>query len=370
MSGAGCIVSPALCVATTVGQSAFGGLFTSLTSWILESVQWFLKAAGAVLTSASGPGTVIRAATPEFNTLRTLSPILLLVCLLVGTIHSVRRGESESLWKLYFFNAPLCVLAIAVARPLARLSLSVVDQLSTASSQGVVAHTAILANDLLHLNINTPGFGLFVLAAGVVIGTLLFWCELIMRTVVLTLLLVLVPVILPFGVLASGRRIVVRLFETFIGVAVSKLLIVITLTLGLGEIISDSTTEVVTGIVTIALATLSPFVLLRLIPFVEQSALHNVEGVRRRFTSAAMGKGAFVGGVVSDALTPEFVPPGPPVKSEDYGLSEWPSDGFREMPEPTGKTYKVPIGEPTLRGGKVHYGKDEGGPYVGWHFDE
>jgi len=113
---------------------------------------------------------------------------------------------------------------------------------------------------------------------------LLLWCELIIRSVVLTLLLVLVPVIVPLSTFPAMRRLGWRLAETFIAVASSKLLIVIALSLGLDELEGGSVTVAITGAVTLLLATCTPFVLLRVIPFVEQSALHNLEGIRQRFT--------------------------------------------------------------------------------------
>lgn len=370
MGGILCLLTPGACAATSLGKATVGTLFDALTSWILSSVQWFLSTAGTVLGSASEPTTVIHAAGPEFSTLETLSPLLLLVGLLVTTVQSLRRGDSESLWKVYFFTAPACVLGIFCSQPVAKLLLEGVNQLSGAASSSVVANTTVLSNALMSLSTTAPGFGVFLLAIGVVVGTFLLWCELIVRTVVLTLLLVLVPIIVPLGTLHSGRRLVMRLAETFLGLAVSKFFIVVTLTLGLSEMVGDSPTEVITGIVTLALATLTPFILLRLIPFVEQSALHNVEGLRRRFTSAAKSKGLSAWSGIDDLMTPPYVPPSPPERPEDLGIDMWPASEPMEMPVYTGKPYKIPVGKPTLRGGHVHYGKDEMGPYVGWHFDE
>lgn len=370
MNGLLCFLTPVSCTATTLGKATVGTLFDALTSWILSSVQWFLASAGTVLSSASEPTTVLHAAGPEFHTLSALSPLLLLVGLLITTLMALRRGESESLWKTYFLVAPACVLGIACAQPVSQLLLTAVNQLCSASSASVVANTATLSKDLLHVAGSTPGFGEFLLAAGVICGTFLLWCELIVRTVVLTLLLVLVPLIVPLGTLQSGRRLVARLAETFVGIAVSKLVIVVTLTLGLSEMVGNSPTEVIVGIVTLALATATPFVLLRLIPFLEYSALHSVEGLRRRFTSAAVSKGMTVASGVNTMMTPPYEPPSPPERPEDLGLSMWPASEPMEITAFNGNPLKPPIGEPTLRGGHVHYGKNEGGPYVGWHFDE
>jgi len=57
--------------------------------------------------------------------------------------------------------------------------------------------------------------------------------------VILTLLLVLVPVIVPLATFPR-TSIGLALAETFLAVAVSKFLIVITLTLGFSELLGDS----------------------------------------------------------------------------------------------------------------------------------
>ena len=266
--------------------------------------------------------------------------------------------------------APACVLAIALARPVAQLILEAVNQLSSTAAGTVGAHETTLIADLSQLNVTTPGFGLFLLGAGVVIGAWLLWCELIVRTVVLTLLLVMVPVIVPLSVLASGRRLGWRLFETFLAIAFSKFLIVVTLALGLDELTGSSATQVVTGAVTLLLATASPFILLRIIPFVEQSALHHLEGLRSRFTRSVTGAPTSPLAVAGRAMLPDAPIPGPAPRPADLGLGMWESGPTATVPTPSGTPLAPPIGKPQPRGGHVAYRTDDLGPVVGWHFDE
>jgi hypothetical protein len=365
-----CLVSPVACVGKTIAKATLGNLFDAMTNWILSSVQWFLTAAGQVLTSASEPATVVRAASTEFDVLLRLAPVLLTLGLLVATLQAVRHGDGASLWRVYLGVAPSCVVGIALARPLATLVLEAVNQLSTSAATTVVAHEATLAKSMADVAPSTPGFGLFLLAIGVVIGTWLLWCELIVRTVVLTLLLVLVPVVVPLSTFPSGRRLGWRLGETFVAVAASKLLIVITLSLGLNELMGSSATQVITGAVTLMLATFSPFLLLRVIPFMEQSALHNLEGIRSRFTRAAVNVPSSPLGAAVRSLTPEMPMTGPPSRPDDLGFAMWPGDGEVSMPSTDGEPLPPPIGTPRARGGHVAYHQDEMGPVVGWHFDE
>jgi hypothetical protein len=254
----------------------------------------------------------------------------------------------------------------------AQLILEAVNQLSTTAAGTVAAHEKTLIADLSQLNAGTPGFGLFLLGVAVVIGAWLLWCELIVRTVVLTLLIVLVPVIIPLSILPSGRRLGWRLFETFLAIAFSKFLIVVTLSLGLDELTGSSATQVITGAVTLILATSAWFILLRVIPFVEQSALHNLEGLRSRFTRSVTNAPASPIAAAARAAAPAAPIPGPPPRPADLGLGMWESTSgsTASVPVPDGPPLPPPIGTPQPRGGHVAYRLDDMGPVVGWHFDE
>lgn len=370
MSVFSCFLSPVGCVERVVAKKAVGGLFSELTNWVLGSVHWFLASAGQVLATASEPSTIIRSASPEFAVLLAVAPVLLMVGLLVATLQAVRHGDATSLWRVYLGVAPACVFAIVVARPIAALILEAVDQLSSSASSAAVGHVANLSGDLQLLAPTIPGFGLFLLAIFVVIGTWLLWCELIVRAVVLTLLLVLVPIVVPLSTFPAGRRLGWRLAETFVAIAASKFLIVITLTLGLDELHGSSTTEVITGAVTLILATFSPFLLLKVVPFVEQSALHNLEGVRARFTRAMINAPSSPVATAARSLLPEPAIQGPAPRPDDLGLGMWEGTPEQPMPPQDGEPPPPPIGEPTLRGGHVAYHSDAMGPVVGWHFDE
>ncbi len=365
-----CILHPISCVTHAVTTTVVGGFFSTLTNWVLSSVGWFLSSAGAVLTSATEPTTVIRSATTEFDVLVNLSPILLMVGLLVATLQAVRHGDATSLWRVYLGVAPAAVLAIFVARPFAALILESVNQLSSSASNSVITHQSELTSALTSAAAVVPAFAIFVLAIAVVIGSWLLWCELIVRAVILTLLLVLVPVIVPLATFPAGRRLGWRLAETFLAVAVSKFLIVITLTLGFQELLGSSATQVITGALTLMLACFSPFLLLKMIPFVETAALHNLEGVRARFTKMATDLPTSPAAQAVRALTPDAPIPGPEERPEDLGLEMWEGGPETPMPNPTGKKLAPPIGTPTPRGGHVAYRSDEVGPVVGWHFDE
>lgn len=365
-----CLFTPVTCAATSVAKATVGDLFNAFTEWVLGSVQWLIDAVGSVLTRASDPATVVHAASTEFPTLVVLAAPLMLVGLLVSTLAALRHGDTAGLWRVYLGVAPACVAAIALARPLATLILTAVNQLSSSAAVTVAAHESKVAKELLTLSATTPGFGLLILGGAVVIGCVLLWIELVLRTVVLAVLLVMVPVIVPLATFPSVRRIGWRLAETFLAVAASKFFIVVVLVLGLNELTGDSATQVITGAVTLLLATATPFVVLRVIPFIEQSAVHQMEGLRQRASRAVAMMPSSPVVAAALALTPEVDPPGPPSRPDDLGLATWEGEGDLELPPMDAQSPPPPVGTPRLRGGHVAYRLDDSGPVVGWHFDE
>lgn len=371
MHSFGCLINPVGCATRSVAKATLGDLFGALTNWVLSSVAWLLHGTEAVLSAAGEPTAVVRAASPEFLALATVSPVVLLIGLLVTTLQSLRHGDSAALWRSFLGSAPACVAAIFVARPLASLLLQAVDQLCTTAGSSVARGEVSLSHALVALSLaTTPGFGLFVLASLVVVGGVLLWCELIIRAVVLTLLIALVPVVMPLIAIPALRRVGWRLVETFLVVALSKFFIVVALALGLSELTGHGASTVVTGAVTLMLASATPFVILRLIPHLETSALHGVEGLRQRATRAAMGAPSSPVGRAVSALAPAVAPPAAPERPEDWGIPMWEPGPDFEMPDYDGPPPPPPVGVPRLRRGHVAYYKDAGGPVVGWHFDE
>jgi len=366
-----CFLNPVGCATTSLAKASLGDLFGALTSWVLSSVSWLLRATGMVLNSAGEPASIARAATPEFMALATLSPVLLLISLLVSALHSLRHGDTVGLWRNFLGVAPACVFAVVAARPLASLFLEMVDQLCATAGSTVGTGERTVSHALTGLTTaSTPGFALFVLAGLVVVGGVMLWCELVVRAVVLTLLIVLVPVIVPLAALPAMRRVGWRLAETFAAVALSKFLIVVTLALGLSELRGGGATTVITGAVTLALASLTPFVILRLIPLVEQSALHGVDGLRQRAVRAAVAAPSSPVGMAVAAMAPDVEVPSAPERPEDWGIPMWTPGPDIEMPPLDGEPPPAPVGEPRLRTGHVAYSTDDMGPVIGWHFDE
>ena len=357
------------CTTSTIASATLNDLFNALTGWIVASVHWLLSTVVGVLNATSDPTIVTTGASEEFQTLLAISPVLLVLGLLVATLQAVRHGDQAALWRTYLGVAPASVGGIFLARPLALMILQSIDALSLTASSHSAAHLATLGTALDGVG-TIPSFGVFLLAVLLTIGGLLLWVELLLRTVALTFLLVLVPVVVPLSTFPALRRVGWRLAETFLVVAAAKFVVVVALSLGLGEVVGKTPTAVLTGVVTLLLACATPFLIFRLVPVMEQSAAHALDGLRHRAMRATMGMPSTPLGMAVSSLRPPFVPPGPPEPPEDLGFPTWQGNGDLPHPPLEGERPPAPTGTPRVRHGRMAIFKDRVGDVIGWHWDD
>lgn len=369
MSVLGCFLDPASCL-TTIGKSTMSDLFAALTSWVAGSVEWVLTACANVLAAPSDASSVVTVATGEYDRLLVVVPFLLLLSMLIATIQRLKAHDAGGLWRLYFGVLPAAILMIVCAPTFAHDVLQVTNDVASYLVGPSTINGSTLATMIASLSTVVPGFGIFLMALLMIVGSLLLWCELVVRDVVLSFLLVLVPLVAAFFPLTSLRRATWRLIETFCLTAVSKVVVVLTLALGFAEVTSNATITIVTGAVTLFLATASPFILLRLVPVLESSALQGVDLLRQRalHTLATAPQSPWVR--TAQALLPAVEMP-PPSTPEDYGIPMWETTGeVVSVPDYDGPRPLPPTGTPVVRHGHKHIYTDEGGPVIGWHWDD
>ena len=323
---------------------------------------------GSWLSATSDPKVVTTAAGPVFEALLFVAPFVALCALCANVLTGLRRLDGPGLARDAALMTPLIVVGVFLARPFATLILHVVDALCSGASAGATKALSQLTLQATTLPSAIPAFGALLLAIAEVIGAVLIWFELIIRNAVLSLLLCLAPVVFASALWAPLRRLAVRLIETFVAVALTKFVVVVALALGVTAAQSSSATVVLTGIAVVFLAILSPFTLMRVVPLLELSAVHSLEGIRQRATSGVRrAAGVASSGVAR--MKPD-VTPGPPLPREDLGLEDWEPGPEIEFPPLGGTPPPPPVGEPQLRTGKVAYFRDRFGPVMGWHFDE
>ena len=357
-----CATNPAACLAS----GAWGALWDAAAHWVANSVAWFGSQLGHVLTSTGRPELMLTASHAESSRLSSVVPLIAVLAIVASVITSVRQADPGGLVRALGAGLLIMAASLSLARPLGALVVSVADQLSRVAGTSASTDVTRWTQAAALLPPTTPSFALLALAGAETIGAAALWCELLVRDTVLTYLLVLAPFIGAAAPWPPARRWMLRLVETFVGLALAKVFVVIALALGAQEIASSSVVVILSGAVTLGFAALTPFFFLRLVPLLEGSALHATEGVRRRVSASVLGAGARVAGAAFSGGAAAVAPQ----RADEYGLGQW-SGGEREFAFPAeGESGPSPVGRPRPATGHTVFGRDEYGPVVHWHADD
>ena len=361
-----CLLHPVNCVTQSAANASFDVFFSTLASWVSAATGWAWNALRAVLEASSSPGVVTAASSGEYHSLLSVAPLIALCAVCANVVRSLRHADVSSIVQDNVVAAPLAVLALLAAPTFATIVLSLTNDLSSVAAGGAGTTVSNLSTSAALLPTGTPGFGVFFIGLVEVVTAVLLLFELIVRNALPSLLLALSPVIAAASIFAPMRRVAWRSVETFVALALAKFVVVVALGIGASAVASGSLYVVLTGVALVLIAVLAPFVLLRVVPFLEQSALHAAEGLRQRATNGA--RRATVAAVSMATGSPP--PLGPPERPDDLGLEDWPDSGPLEFPDESGPRPEPPVGTPRPRRGHRVYTEDRLGPVLGWHFDE
>ncbi len=360
-----CVLHPISCATGAAASASAGLFFSTLASWVAGATAWAWGLLGTVLTASSSPRVIVRASATEYGHLLGVAPLVALCAVLANVVRSLRLSDVSSLVQENLIAAPLLIIALVSAPSLASVVLNVTNALCSVAGSGATAEVSSLSSVVVAWPSAVPGFGVFLLSSVEIVAALLLLFELVVRDALLALILALSPLLAAAAIFAPLRRVAVRAVETFVALSLAKVVVVVALGIGASAVTSGQLFVILTGVAVVLIAVLTPFVLLRLVPFLESSTVHAAEGLRQRASSSTRRVVSLASGAVGGEIPVE-----PPVRPEDWGLEDWPGSGPLEFPDQSGPPPRPPIGEPRGRTGHPVWTRDEHGPQLGWHFDE
>jgi len=295
-------VTDALChTASGVGSTVFTAGATSaldaMGAWVASGASWFLAQIGGAL----GSSTTIDLSAPWFveryRAMESIVAVVALPVLVLCVLGALVRQDVGTLVRAAFVQLPLGMLLAGAAVELTTLGLAATDQLcrAVAGPTGGVLRSltgevsAALTSSSVATGAGTPAFVLLLAGAAVALAGLALWLELVIRAAAIYVAVAFLPLVLVTMVwpaLASWSR---RLAETLVVLVLSKLVIVVVLTMAVGALGTRSGRDlstVISGLALLSLAAFAPFTLLRLLPLAEASAASHLEGLRQRGTRA------------------------------------------------------------------------------------
>ncbi len=309
-SGLGAVCSAAGSVAGAVGSAVgsvvgvgVGSVLDAVSSWVTSGAAWLLAQIGGVLSTT----TSIDLGAPWFRahyaTMAGLAGVVVVPLLLLGVLQALYRQSAAMLLRTVLVHVPMAVLLTAVAVSLVQIGLAVTDSLCAAVSQGAgldAGHFLGTVTDALGpAQAAQPGgaptFVLFLGGVVVVIGAVLVWLELLLRSAAVYVAVLFLPLALAGLAWPAIGHWARRLVDTLAALVLSKLVIVAVLSLAAGALAGGTGStpsgvsgpgggfaSILGGAALLLLAAFAPWSLFRLLPFLEAGAVGHLEGLTQR----------------------------------------------------------------------------------------
>lgn len=305
-TGLGAVCSVAGGVGSAVGSAVgfgVGSVLDGVSSWVTGGATWLLGQIGGVLSTS----TAIDLGAPWFRShyavMVGLAGVVIVPLLLLGVLQAIYRQSAAMLLRSVLVNVPLAVLLTAVAVTLVQIGLAVTDAMCAAVSQGAgldAGHflgtvTTALAPAAAAQQGGAPTFVLFLGGVAVVIGAVMVWIELLLRSAAVYVAVLFLPLALAGLAWPAISHWARRLVDTLVALVLSKLVIVAVLSLAAGALAGGTGStpsgaegagggfaSVLGGAALLLLAAAAPWSLFRLLPFIEAGAVGHLEGVSQR----------------------------------------------------------------------------------------
>lgn len=355
------VTDAASSVARATTGSVFDGLGSFVVSWLADGARDLGRELVAAL---SGPAQVDFAhgwwAGPRGRAVAAdigvLAMALTLAFVFLAVLQGILAGDPGGMLRAVLTQLPLSVLGMVTVVGATELLLGVTDEATHLVLGDAPANLArfvdgLTATAALPVGSIAVAFLLLVF----LVGALLVWVELAIRSALVFLLVAFAPLVLAARIWPAARGGFRRLVELGIAVIVSKFVIAVALALGSAALAGGGPTEgapyvsltmagLLGGATLMGLAAFTPFVVLRLLPVVETAVVaHGISSSPVRGAQAAVAAGALpsrvrrmvaTGGSAAPASEPRIaatIAGGPSTshaRTSDLGT----------RPEPTSKT--------------------------------
>lgn len=301
--------------ASHLAGAGVDGVLNGLGSWVADGATWLLEQIGAVIAATTTVDLGALWFSAHYQTMAALAAVVVVPLLLLGVMQAIYRQDVTMLLRSVLVHVPLALLLTAVAVKLVQLGLVLTDSMSAAVAQGAGLDSGHFMGSVTNAlsgaqdagSPGAPAFVLFLAALAVVVGAVMVWIELLLRAAAVYVAVLFLPLALAslaWPAIAHWCR---RLVDTLVALVLGKFVIVAVLSLAAGALAGGTGSNragtgigssvgtgssggfgaVLGGAALLLLAALSPWALLRLLPFVEAGAVGHLEGIGRRAQQVA-----------------------------------------------------------------------------------
>jgi hypothetical protein len=274
------------------------------------------------------------------GTVMALAALLALAFLLLALVQGLLAGDPVGMVRTALGHVPISALGVGAVVAVTEVLLRVTDEATALVVRGAPENLGRFVEGFgLDASMWTGGLAAVVLLGVFLVGALLVWAELVVRSALVYLLVAFAPLVLAARIWPAARGMFRRLCELGVALIASKLAVGLALALGATALGGGDTgapggagggmslAGLLGGATLMGLAAFTPFVVLRLLPLVETAVVaHGVSRSPVRGAQAAMAASAYparlarlaggpAGAVASTAPRPGMALPAPALRS-------------------------------------------------------
>lgn len=298
-------------VAGRAAEPIVHGVASALLGWLADACR---TVGGELVAGLSGP------ASPRFETgwwaspqarelmktVGALAAMLALGFVFLALLQGLLAGDPLGMLRSALGHVPLSALGMAVVVAVTDVLLRVTDEATALVLHGTPENLAHFVSGFgVQSSLITGGLAAGVLMAVFLLGALLVWAELVVRSALVYLLVAFAPLVLAARIWPAARGMFRRLCELGLALIVSKLAIALALAVGAVALGGGdgagwrpdgglSLAGLLGGATLMGLAAFTPFVVLRLLPLLETAVV--AQGISRspvRGVQTAMAASAY-----------------------------------------------------------------------------
>ena len=268
------------------------GIASSVFGWLTDACR---EVGRGLVSALSGP------ASPQFDqgwwtsphgrelmtTVSGLAAMLAVVFVLLALLQGLIAGDPVGMLRTALGHVPISALGVGVVVAFTEILLRVTDEATALVMRGTPENLGRFVDGFgFGASVATGGLAAVVLMAVFLLGSLLVWAELLVRSALVYLLVAFAPLVLAARIWPAARGMFRRLCELGLALIVSKLAVGLALALGAAALAGgDGASEpgatgggmslagLLGGATLMGLAAFTPFVVLRIVPVLETAAV-------------------------------------------------------------------------------------------------
>lgn len=254
-------------IVESAGNSAMDGI----AGWFADGVGWVVAEVHKHLEESTTPQVTATWYKREYFRMLALGGLLMLPFLMLALIGGLFRADLRAMVRAMFVNMPIALIGCAAALSIAQLLLLATDSITAAmtATYDEDIGQALAGFEKIGSAAGVPGVFTLLLSLVAMIGSLLVFAELVVRSAALYIVLLFLPIAAVAAVWPPAKQMAAKTLTLVSVVIASKFFICVTFVFGAKAMAmadtDDGATGVMAGAAMMFLAAASPAVVLGMI---------------------------------------------------------------------------------------------------------